>query len=125
MDFTKDSVPAPGPVTFKGYLASLTLHPDHVEITRKFIGKIGGARNATIHLSNVPKVQYKEPSRLVNGYIYFADLTDPARITAWNTDTEKQVAGNSHAIMFTWQQRDTFTKARNAIDAAMRQSPGL
>jgi hypothetical protein len=120
MDFTKDSVSASNPVTFKAYLASLTLHQDRVEITRKFMGKIGGARNAVIHLSNVPKVQYKEPSRLINGYIYFADLTDPARITAWNTDTEKQIAGNSHAVMFTWQQRDTFTKARNAIDAAMQ-----
>lgn len=118
MDFSKGNASAE-PLTFKGQLATLTITPGIAEISRRAIGKLGGARDATIHLVNVVSVQCKEPTRLVNGYLYFADATDPKRIVAWSTDTRKQVAGNSHAIMFSWQQRDTYVKAKAAVDQIM------
>ncbi|MFI2357344.1 hypothetical protein ACH5AG_22005 [Streptomyces anulatus] len=65
---------------FKGYVATVTLHAGRAEIKRKLMGKVTGSRDAVIPLADVIKVQSKEPTRLVNGYVQLATEEDRGQL---------------------------------------------
>lgn len=116
MDLTKG---APGsPQTFKGYTAVATLYPDRVEITRNFMAKLAGNKDTVVPLADVIKPLSQEPTRLLNGYVFFATSEDPPQLRAMASVPQKQIAGNRRSILFTWNQRDTWAKFRAAVDAA-------
>lgn len=118
MDLSKGNQPA-DPQTFKGYLATVTLHPDRAEITRKPMGKIFGNKNTTIPLTDITKMQWREPTKLVNGYACFATNEDQGRLAIFSTQDMKTIGGNPRTILFTWGQRDTLTKLQTAVTAAL------
>ncbi|AJP04762.1 hypothetical protein TU94_28265 [Streptomyces cyaneogriseus subsp. noncyanogenus] len=123
MDLSKGPV---GPLAFKGYMASALLYEDRVEFKRPLVARLGGNRSGTVLLRDVLKVLSREPTRLVNGHVHLLTAEDPGQLRAWADAPVKQVAGNPRAIMFTWGQRDTYTKFLTAVEGALqRQRPQL
>lgn len=116
-DFSK--APAPAPQVFKAYLSTVTIHQDRIEVKRPRLAKIGGNRDAVIPIADVIIVQVKDPTKLVNGHVFLETIEDHKSVTVWSTDNSKQVAGNPHAVMFTWQKRDRFNAFVAAIQAAI------
>ncbi|MFI1677048.1 hypothetical protein [Streptomyces sp. NPDC020607] len=124
-DFTKGNpTPPPAPQTYKGYVASVTLHRDRAEIKRKMMGKITGAKDARIPLAAVIKVQSKEPTRLVNGYVQLATEEDREQLRIATAAAEKAIANNSRTVLFTWNQRETYAAYLAAATAAVREQGG-
>jgi hypothetical protein len=118
--------PAPKPEAqvFKGYVATVTLHADRAEIKRKFMGKVTGARDCVISLSDVIKVQSKEPTRLVNGYVQLATEQDREQLRVATAEAQKAIANNSRTVMFTWNQRETYAAYLAAVTAAIQAQSG-
>lgn len=106
---------------FKGYMASASLHEDRVDFKRPLVARLGGNRSGTVLLGDVLKILHKEPTRLLNGHVHLLTVQDPGGLRAWADSPVKQVAGNPRAIMFTWRQRDTYTKFLAAVEAAWRE----
>jgi hypothetical protein len=124
-DLTKgDPTPPPAPQTFKGYVATVTLHPDRAEIKRKMMGKITGAKDAVIPLVDVIKVHSKEPTRLVNGYVQLSTEQDREHLRIATAAAEKAIANNSRTVLFTWNQRDTYAAYLAAATAAVQTQGG-
>ncbi|MFI9344958.1 hypothetical protein ACIG0D_27385 [Streptomyces sp. NPDC052773] len=123
MDLSKG---AAGPLVFKGHLASALLYPDRVEFKRRWVARLGGNRSGVVLLPDVLKVLRQDPTRFVNGYVHLLTAADGGRLRAAASDPVKAVAGNPRAIMFTWNQRDTFAKFVAAVEEALqRQRPQL
>jgi hypothetical protein len=112
--------PPPGtrPLVFKGYLASVTLRPDRIQIDRTFIGRINGNHSASILWEHLAGVDFLDPTRLINGHMHFATATDPRGLTATGGGRRLAAAArNPHAIMFTWQQRAAYERLRGLLIA--------
>lgn len=121
VNYQKDApTPAPEPTVFKAHLATVTLHPDRVEIRRSRMAKIAGNKDNTIPLRDVIKIQSTDPTLAINGHVHLATEEDRGRLTAFTTAPQKQIAGNPRAIMFTYMQRDRMAKLLAAVDAAWR-----
>jgi hypothetical protein len=118
---------APGagtpPLHFKGYLATVSLYPDRIQIDRTLMGRINGNRPARIQWQQqLVGVDFLEPTRLVNGHIHFATATDPRGLTATGRGNRMAAAAkNPHSIMFTWQQRATYEQLRGLLMANARR----
>ncbi|MFF2780901.1 hypothetical protein ACFVU3_39155 [Streptomyces sp. NPDC058052] len=114
--------PAPEPEArvFKGYVATVTLHADRAEIKRKLIGKVSGARDCVIPLKDVIKVHFKEPSRLVNGYVQLATEQDRGQLRIATAEAQRAIANNSRTVIFTWNQRETYAAYVEAVTAAVQ-----
>ena len=97
------------PVAFKGFMSTVTLHPDHVVITRTFMGKLGGNRSAVIPVSDVVQVRAHEPSITEHGYIWFATPTDPTFVTPMGKGRQG-VTTNQHVVMFKRGQRQAYNE---------------
>lgn len=124
-DLTKSSsTPPAAPQTFKGYVATVTLHPDRAEIKRKLLGKISGAKDAAIPLQDVIKVHSKEPTRLVNGYVQLATEQDREQLRTATAEKEKAIANNSRTVLFTWNQRETYAAYLTAASGAVQAQGG-
>lgn len=124
MDLHKPSPPAP--LSFKGYQATAVLHPDRVEFRRRWIARLGGNRSGEVQLADVLKIHQVAPTRLVNGHVHLMTAADPGALRNLSTTPSQQPAGNPRAIMFTWGQRDTFTRFVAAVEAAWREArPGV
>ncbi|NEA60375.1 hypothetical protein G3I60_40990 [Streptomyces sp. SID13666] len=117
-DLTKRGVAEP--LSFKGYVASVTLHSDRAEIKRKLMGKATGAKDAVIPLQSVVKVLSRDPTRLLNGYVQLATEQDREHLRMATAEREKAVANNSRTVMFTWRQRETFMAYLAAARAAVQ-----
>jgi hypothetical protein len=118
------------PLRFKGYLATVTLYPDRIQIDRTFMGRINGNRSTNIQWQQqLIGVDFLEPTRLVNGHIHFATAAEPRGLTATGGGNRMAAAArNPHAIMFTWQQRATYEQLRsllmaNAVVPSTQRSP--
>ncbi len=112
--------PPPGtrPLPFKGYLATVTLHPDRIQIDRKAMGRINGNRSISISWHQLAAVDFLDPSRLINGHVHFATAADPRGLTpTGGGDHMAAVARNPHAIMFTWRQRAAYGQLRGMLTA--------
>jgi hypothetical protein len=112
--------PRPGtrPLVFKGYLASVTLLPDRIQIDRTFMGRINGNHSASIPWQQLASVDLLDPTRLINGHVHFATGNDPRGLTATGDGRRMAAAArNPHAIMFTWQQRTTYERLRDLLTA--------
>ncbi|MGW0854161.1 hypothetical protein [Streptomyces sp. NPDC002690] len=119
-------VPAPEFETqsFKGYVATVTLHADRAEIKRKLMGKMTGAKDCVIPLNDVIKVQSKEPTRLVNGYVQLATEEDRGQLRLATAEAQKAIANNSHTVLFTWNQRETYAAYLAAATAGVQGQGG-
>ncbi|MET8844868.1 hypothetical protein ACWDM8_19960 [Streptomyces rubiginosohelvolus] len=109
---------------FKGYVATVTLHADRAEIKRKLMGKVTGARDAVIPLADVIKVQSKEPTRLVNGYVQLATEEDRGQLRIATAEAQKAIANNSRTVLFTWNQRETYAAYLAAVTAGVHTQGG-
>lgn len=112
-----------------GYRA--TLHHDRVEIRRSRLSKLGGDKDATVALADVTKILSKEPTLLMNGYVFLATDGDPGRLRGFAGRPAGQVAGNPHTVMFTLAQSKAFAAFLESADATWRANgagfslPGL
>ncbi|PPS71987.1 hypothetical protein BV882_20200 [Streptomyces sp. 46] len=124
-DFSKGA-PAPQPEAqvFKGYVATVTLYADRAEIKRKFMGKVTGAKDSVIPLGDVIKVQSKEPTRLVNGYVQLATEQDRGQLRIATAEAQKAIANNSRTVLFTWNQRETYAAYLAAVTAGVQAQGG-
>ncbi|QOV41427.1 DNA translocase FtsK [Streptomyces ferrugineus] len=113
-----------GPLVFKGYTATVTLHADRAEIKRKLMGKAGGARDCVIPLADVVTVRSKEPSRLVNGYVQLATAQDQEPLRFASGQAQKSMANNSRTVMFSWNQRETYAAYLAAVTTRVRTRRG-
>jgi Protein of unknown function (DUF4236) len=113
--------PAAGtrPLHFKGYLATVTLYPDRIQIDRTFMGRMNGNRSTSVQWQQqLVSVDFLEPTRSVNGHIHFATAVDPRGLTATGGGNRMAAAArNPHAIMFTWRQRSTYQQLRGLFMA--------
>ncbi|KAB1149227.1 hypothetical protein F7R91_05570 [Streptomyces luteolifulvus] len=124
-NFSKGApAPLPEPQAFKGYAATVTLYADRVEIKRKLMGKMTGARDSVIPLRNVIKVLSKEPTRLINGYVQLATEQDRGRLVIVTREAEKAIANNSRTILFTWNQRQAYAAYLAAVTAGVQAQGG-
>jgi hypothetical protein len=106
------------PLAFKGYLATVTLLPDRIQIDRTFLGRVNGNHSASILWRQLAGVDFLDPARLINGHVHFATATDPRGLTAAGGGRRiAAVARNPRAIMFTWQQRATYERLRGLLTA--------
>ncbi|MFL9684759.1 hypothetical protein [Streptomyces sp. KL110A] len=120
--------PAPMPEerVFKGYVATVTLYADRAEIKRKLIGKVSGARDCVIPFKAVVKVRSKAPTRLVNGYVQLATGQDGGQLRIATAHAQEAIANNSHTMIFTWNQRETYATYLEAVTAAIQtQAPDM
>ncbi|MFJ9131280.1 hypothetical protein ACIRJS_45115 [Streptomyces sp. NPDC102340] len=124
-DLSKDA-PAPQPEAqvFKGYVATATLYADRAEIKRKLMGKMTGARDSVIPLRDVIKVQSKEPTRLVNGYVQLATEQDRGQLRIATAEAQKAIANNSRTVLFTWNQREAHAAYLAAATAGVQAQGG-
>jgi Protein of unknown function (DUF4236)/Short C-terminal domain len=118
------------PLRFKGYLATVTLYPNRIQIDRTFMGRINGNRSTNIQWQQqLVGVDFLEPTGLVNGHIHFATAADPRGLTATGRGNRMAAAArNPHAIMFTWRQRTTYEQLRglfiaNAVVPSAQMAP--
>ncbi|MFJ7593477.1 hypothetical protein ACIQZO_40135 [Streptomyces sp. NPDC097617] len=118
------STPPSAPQTFKGYLATVTLHAGHAEIKRKLAGKLTGAKDSVISLADVIKVISKPPTRLVNGYVQLATSADQGQLVVATAEREKAIVNNSRTVLFTWSQRETYERYFDAATTGVRQQGG-
>ncbi|WAU78518.1 hypothetical protein O1Q96_01440 (plasmid) [Streptomyces sp. Qhu-G9] len=118
--------PAPQPEAqvFKGYVATVTLYADRAEIKREFMGKVTGAKDSVVPLSNVIKVQSKEPTRLVNGYVQLATEQDRGQLRIATAEAQKAIANNSRTVLFTWNQWETCVAYLKAATAGVQAQGG-
>ncbi|GGQ90251.1 hypothetical protein ACH4NV_01000 [Streptomyces althioticus] len=124
-DFSKgEPSPQAGPQVFKGYVATVTLYADRAEIKRKLMGKVSGARDSVIPLGDVIKVQSKEPTRLVNGYVQLATEQDRGQLRIATAEAQKAIANNSRTVLFTWNQRETYAAYLAAVTASVQAQGG-
>lgn len=125
MDLSKPA-PQSEPLRFKGWQASAFVYPDRVEFKRIWLSRLGGNRSGTVLLADVLKIHHVPPTRFVNGWVHLMTAEDPGALRAASMTAGQQPAGNPRVILFTWNQRDTFTKFVAAVEAAWREShPGL
>jgi Protein of unknown function (DUF4236) len=118
-------VPPPAgtrPLRFKGYMATVSLYPDRIQIDRTFMGRMNGNRSTGVQWpQQLVSVDFLEPTRLVNGHIHFATAADPRGLTATGRGNRMAAAArNPHAIMFTWRQRATYEQLRGLLMANAR-----
>jgi hypothetical protein len=112
------------PIIVKGYLATVTLHPDQIQIDRTWAGRINGNRSAAISWQDLVGVDFLDPTRIVNGHIHFATGGDPRGLSATGRgDRMAAAAKNPHAIMFTWQQRAAYERLRDMLTASAAPPP--
>ncbi|MBT2493762.1 hypothetical protein J7E96_35765 [Streptomyces sp. ISL-96] len=112
------------PLVFKGYLATATLHHDRVDIRRSRLAKLGGNKDATVALADVVRIVSKEPTLLVNGYVFLATESDPGPLRGFAARPAGQVAGNPHTIMFTLARAKAFAAFLESADATWRANGG-
>lgn len=112
------------PQAFKGYVATATVYADRAEIKRRLMGKATGARDSLIPFKDVIKVQSKEPTRLVNGYVQLATEQDRGQLRIATAEAQKAIASNSRTIMFTWNQRETYAAYLAAVTTAVQAQGG-
>jgi len=110
------SNPAPQsePLAFKGHLATALLFADRVEFRRRWVARLSGNRSGTVLLADVLKIDAVEPTGWVNGYVHLVTGADrvPVGVTT--------AAGNPRTILFSYGQRDTYTKFVAAVEVAWR-----
>ncbi|MEY9847735.1 hypothetical protein ABH940_004830 [Streptacidiphilus sp. BW17] len=107
------------PLVFKGYLATVTLHPDRIEIARTFAGRMNGNRSGTIPWHQVVAADFRDPTITKNGYIHFVVSGDPRGLTSGgNGNRLAATARQPHALMFTWQQRETYRQLKGMLEAS-------
>jgi hypothetical protein len=107
-----------GPLPFKGYLASITLRSDSIRIDRKLMGRLNGNRSAVVLWHQLVGVDFRDPTRIVNGHVHFATAADPRGLTGTGRGRRMAAAArNPHAIMFTWQQRAAYEQLRDLLIA--------
>lgn len=124
MDLSKRAT-SPEPRVFKGWQASALLFADRVEFKRIWLSRLGGNRSGTVMLADVLKIHSVAPTRLVNGHVHLMTAEDPGALRSLTMAPKQQPAGNPRAILFTWGQRDTYTKFVAAVEAALREQPNL
>ena len=120
MDLSKQPAPPAYPLTFKGHLATSVLHADRVEFRRRWAARLGGNRSGTVLLADVLKIDAVAPTGWVNGYVHLITAADSGRLRAASRLPQEAVAGNPRTIMFSYGQRDTYTKFVAAVEAAWR-----
>ncbi|MET9521489.1 hypothetical protein [Streptomyces coeruleorubidus] len=125
MDLSKPA-PESQPLSFKGWQATALLFADRVEFKRIWLSRLGGNRSGTVMLADALKIHSVPPTRLVNGYVHLMTAEDPGALRNLTMATQQQPAGNPRTILFSWNQRDTYTKFLAAVEAAWReQGPQL
>jgi hypothetical protein len=125
---TTPTPPSPGtrPLVFKGYLATMTLHPDRIEITRTFMGRVNDNRSAVIPWAQVVAADFRDPALARNAYIHFVVPGDPRGLTVTGSGNRLAAAARQpHALMFTWQQRNTYQHLKGMLEASALQSPQI
>jgi Protein of unknown function (DUF4236)/Short C-terminal domain len=112
------------PLPFRGYRATVTLHPGWIQINRTFAGRLKGDRSSRILWRDLVGVDFLDPTGMANGHVHFATAGDPRGLTATgHGDRMIAAARNPHTIIFTWPQRAIYGQLRgllmaNAIPAA-------
>jgi hypothetical protein len=108
----------------KGYLATVTLLPDWIQIDRTFLGRINGNHSSRIRWQELAGVDFLDPTRAINGHVHFATASDPRGLTATGGGNRMAAAArNPHAIMFTWQQRAIYQRLRDMLTASAVPRP--
>ncbi|WP_338703961.1 hypothetical protein V2W30_34640 [Streptomyces sp. Q6] len=78
------------------------------------MGKASGASNSVIPLRDAIKVQSKEPTRLVNGYVRLATEEDRGQLRIATAAAQKAIADSSRTVLFTEVE---LVKALGAVPA--------
>ena len=106
------------PLVFKGYLATVSLHSDRVDITRSFMGKITGNRSQSIPWQHIIAVDFRDPNTATNGYVHFVCPGDPRGLTGLGSGNRMAAtARQPHALMFAFHQRSRYRQLRDLLVA--------
>jgi len=118
MDLSKQPAPEPEPESFKGHMATATVHPDRVVFKRSRLARLGGNGSGEVLLSEVVAINVVEPTGWVNGYVHLQTAADPAPLRVVSKAQQQAVVGNPRTIMFAYGQRETFKQFVAAVEAA-------
>ncbi|TDB88336.1 hypothetical protein E1264_11680 [Actinomadura sp. KC216] len=111
------------PQTIKAHLATVVLHADRVEISRRGLGRVASDAHTVIPLAEIVQVQWKDPTVLANGCVFMATAEDVKTVRALGTSKEKAIGGNPHVVLFTSYQRKRYAELRAALKAALPEVP--
>ncbi|MGW0551133.1 hypothetical protein [Streptomyces altiplanensis] len=84
------------------------------------LGKLGGNKGVTAALADVVKILSREPTPLVNGYVFLATDAGPGRPRGFASRPAGQIAGNPHTVMFAWARWKSFAAFLESADATWR-----
>ena len=73
-----------------------------------------------IPFKDVIKVHFKDPSRLVNGYVHLATEQDRGQLRIATAKAQRAVANSSRTVIFTWNQRESYAAYVEAVTAAVQ-----
>ncbi|GGQ35459.1 hypothetical protein GCM10010233_61530 [Streptomyces pseudogriseolus] len=88
------------------------------------MGKVTGAKDSVIPLGDVITVQFKEPTRLVNGYVPLATEQDRGQLRIATAEAQKAIANNFRTVLFTWNRRETYAAYLAAVTAGAQAQRG-
>ncbi|TMR06904.1 hypothetical protein ETD83_02465 [Actinomadura soli] len=111
------------PRTIKAHQATVTLHADRVEISRRGLGRVASDKHTVIPLAEIVQVQWKDPTVLVNGCLFLATAEDVKTVKPLGASKEKAIGGNPHVVLFTSFQRKRYAELRAAVKAAVPDVP--
>ena len=107
-----------GTFHFKGYLGTVTLRPDGIQIERSRVGQINGNHSSIIRWEQLKGVDFLDPNIFRNGHVHFVTAADPRGLGPTGHGNRLAAAArNPHAIMFAWHQRRTYKKLRASLSA--------
>ena len=107
-----------GALRFRGYLGTVTLYADRIEIERNRMGGMNGNYSSSIRWEQLAGIDFLDPNIIRNGYVHFATANDPRGLSATGRGNRlAAAASNPHAIMFAWHQRSTYRKLRALLSA--------
>jgi Protein of unknown function (DUF4236) len=112
------------PLSIKGNLATVTLHPAGIHIERTKAGRIGGNHSADISWHELAGIDFLAPSFFRNGHVHFATFNDPRGLTfERNADPMVSSARNPHVILFDWPRSRAYKQLRDLLTGSAHIPP--
>ncbi|MDR7170514.1 hypothetical protein J2W56_004265 [Nocardia kruczakiae] len=107
------------PITAKGHNGTITFDGWWIDIKRagmaaKLGAKINGYDSKRIPLNYLARIEWKQPSALINGYLKFVVIGEDSR-----SNGATAAAANPNAVLVTRQQVKRFEPLRTALSQAL------
>jgi hypothetical protein len=110
------------PVTIRGYLASVTVHPGGVSNGRSVLGVLNLNRSAAVGWREMTAIHFVPPNILRVGYVHFATPGDPQRLGTISNG-RGSATRHPHAILFRWQHRRAYRQLRDLLTGTIPLPP--